>query len=68
MNDEEKKNRLMNSIVAFNFSVMIVCVGLYSLNFPRGLQNHWLQFPVLALLGIIVGGIAALITWKKFTR
>ncbi|MDR0611393.1 MAG: general secretion pathway protein GspE [Planctomycetaceae bacterium] len=68
MSDEEKKNRLMNSIVVFNFSVMIVCVGLYFLNFPRALQNHWLQFPVLALLGVIVGGIAALFTWKKFTR
>lgn len=68
MNDEEKKNRLMNSIVAFNFSVMIVCVGLFYLKIPRGLYNHWLQFPVLGLIGIIIGGIAALITWKKFTR
>jgi hypothetical protein len=68
MNDEEKKNRLMNTIVAFNFSVMLVCFGLYLLKFPRGLQNHWLQFPVLALLGILVGGIAAFITWRKMTR
>ncbi|MDR2439266.1 MAG: general secretion pathway protein GspE [Planctomycetaceae bacterium] len=68
MNDEEKKNRLMNSIVAFNFSVMVVCIGLFYLKIPRGLHNHWLQFPVLGLIGIIIGGIAALITWKKFTR
>ncbi|MDR1963038.1 MAG: hypothetical protein LBQ50_04610 [Planctomycetaceae bacterium] len=68
MNEEEKKNRLMNCIVAFNFSVMVVCFGLYFLKFPRGLQNHWLQFPVLGLLGIIVGVVAALITWKKWSR
>jgi len=68
MNDEEKKNRLMNTIVAFNFSVMIICFGLFYLKIPRGLQNHWLQFPVLALIGIFVGGVAAFITWKKLTR
>ncbi|MDR1268985.1 MAG: hypothetical protein LBK82_05620 [Planctomycetaceae bacterium] len=68
MNAEEKKNRLMNSIVVFNFSVMLVCFGLFYFKIPRGLHNHWLQFPVLTLVGIIVGGIAALITWKKFTR
>jgi hypothetical protein len=68
MNDEEKKNRLMNTIVVFNFSVMLVCLALFYFKIPRGLHNHWLQFPVLALIGIIVGGIAAVITWKKFTR
>ncbi|MDR2115986.1 MAG: hypothetical protein LBP87_06365 [Planctomycetaceae bacterium] len=68
MNDEEKKNRLMNSIVAFNFSVMVICIGFFYLHIPPGLHNHWLQFPVLGLIGVIVGSIAALITWKKFTR
>ncbi|MDR0338105.1 MAG: general secretion pathway protein GspE [Planctomycetaceae bacterium] len=68
MNDEEKKNRLMSSIVAFNFSVMFVCVVLFYFRIPRGLHNHWLQFPVLALIGIVVGGIAALITWRKLSR
>jgi hypothetical protein len=68
MNDEEKKNRLMNSIVVFNFTVTIVCVGLYYFEIPRGLHNNWLQFPVLGLIGFIAGSIAALFTWKKFTR
>lgn len=68
MTGEEKKNRLLNSIVAFNFSVMLVSGGLYFLKFPRGLQNSWLQFPVLGFLGILVGATVATVVWKKLTR
>lgn len=65
---EEKKNRLQTTIVAFNFSVMVVCFGLYFMKFPRALQNSWLQFPVLAFIGLLVGGTVALIAWKKTSR
>jgi hypothetical protein len=68
LSDEEKRNRIMNSIVAFNFSVMIVCAGLYLLQLPRSLYHTWWHFPFLALAGITVGGVAALITWKKCSR
>lgn len=68
MSAEEKKNRLQTTIVSFNFSAMIVCFGLYYANFPRALQNTWLQFPVIALAGVLVGGTAALIAWKKLSR
>lgn len=68
MSAEEKKNRLQTTIVAFNFSAMVVCFGLYYAQFPKSLQNSWLQFPVIALAGVIVGGTAAFIAWKKLSR
>ena len=59
MDDEQKKNRLLLSFVAFNFSVSFVCFALYYLRFP------WHQF---TLLGIVVGVAAAFVMWKKMSR
>ena len=59
LNDEEKKNRLLVSIVAFNFSVAFVCFALYHLRFP------WHQLP---LFGIVVGVVVAFVVWKKLSR
>lgn len=68
LSDEEKKNRFQMTLVAFNFSVMAVCFGCYYMKIPRQLVNHWLQFPILGTLGVIVGGIVAYMTWKKHSR
>ena len=68
MNDEEKKNRLLMSFVAFNFSVAFVCFASYNLRIPRGILGTWAQFPHLALLGLVVGGIVAFVVCRKFSR
>lgn len=68
MSDEERKKRFQMSFVAFNFSVFFVCFACYSFHFPRVIHNTWYQFPLLALIGIIIGGIAASITWKQLSR
>ena len=68
MDDDEKKNRLLMSFVAFNFSVAFVCFTLYYLRIPRGIHNSLYQFPLLALLGVIAGGVVAFVVWKKLSR
>ena len=68
LSDEEKKNRLQMTAVALNFSVMAVCFGCYYMKIPRGLVNHWLQFPVLGTLGVLVGAAVAFYMWKKYSR
>jgi hypothetical protein len=68
LSDEEKKNRLMSTVMAFNFSVMAITLGLFFLKIPRGLVNHWAQFPVLGLAGVLVVGIAAFLVWNKLSR
>ena len=65
MNDEEKRDRLLKSFVAFNFSFAFVCFTLYSLQIPRGIQ---FQLSWLALFGVIGGSLAAFVTWKKLSR
>ncbi|MDR3234686.1 MAG: hypothetical protein LBT46_13675 [Planctomycetaceae bacterium] len=67
LSDEEARNRLLGSIMVFNFSVFFICSALYYLHLPRGLHNTLWQFPVLALCGIIGGAVAAYITWKKLS-
>ncbi|GHT47728.1 hypothetical protein FACS189454_10220 [Planctomycetales bacterium] len=67
LNEYEIRNRLLYSIMAFAWSVGLTCIILYSLRFPRPLHDTAWQFPVLALCGIIVGGIAARITWAKMS-
>ena len=68
MSDEEKKNRLMMSFVALNFTVAFVCFVLYSLHIPKSIHNTWYQFLLLALLGMIIGGVVAHVVWKKLSR
>ncbi|MGL4593452.1 MAG: hypothetical protein ACRCUY_01845 [Thermoguttaceae bacterium] len=65
MTDEEKKNRLQTTIVAFNFSVMFVSFGLV---YSGLLAKSSFQIPAIILADIVVGGIAALITWNKLTK
>jgi len=66
MSDEEKKNRWQTALVVFNFAVMGVCVGLYYAGFLR--TRPVFQIPIIAVCGLIVGGIAALVTWNKLSR
>jgi len=68
MNEEDRKDLLMKSFVAFNFSFAFVCVALYYLQIPRGIANTWYHFPLLVLFGTIAGGLAAFVTWKKLSR
>jgi len=68
MDDEEKRDRLLKTIVAFNFTVAFVCFALYYMQIPRGIHNTWYHLPLLALLGAAVGGIVAFITWKRLSR
>ena len=65
MTDEEKKNRWQTSVVACNFTVMVVCMGLYYAGF---LRTSSLQIWVIAAAGAIAGGIAAFVTWNKLSR
>ncbi len=66
MSDEEKKNRLQTTIVAFNFTVMGVCFGLYY-GLYRGMPSTS-QIIMIAGAGLIVGGVAAFAAWKKLSR
>lgn len=68
LSDEEQKNRLQTTIVAFNFTVMIVCFGIYYFVLSPATRNSWLMFPILGTVGILVGGLVAWITWKKLSR
>ena len=65
ISDEEQKDILMKSVVAFNFSFAFVCFALYYLQILRGISNTWYYFPVLILIGAIVGGLVTFVTWKK---
>ena len=65
MTDEEKKNRLLTSIVAFNFTVLGVCMGLYYGVFPNA---GLVQASIIAVCGLTVGGIAALVAWNKLSH
>jgi hypothetical protein len=68
MSDEEKKDRLLKSCVAFNFSIALICFGLNYLQMPKGIYNTLYQFPFSALLGGVIGIVAAFVTWKKLSR
>ena len=64
----DMKDLSLKSFVAFNFAFAFVCFALNYLQMPRGIHNTFYQFPVLILLGCIVGGLAAFVTWKSFSR
>ncbi len=66
MSDEEKKNRLQTTIVAFNFTVMGICFGLYY-GLYRGMPTYT-QVMMIATAGLVAGGIAAFVTWNKLSR
>ena len=68
MHDEDIKNRALMSFVTFNFSFAFVSFALHYLQFPRGLYNTYYHFPVIVLLGIIVGGLAAFAMWRKLSH
>jgi len=67
MNNEEMKELLLKSFVAFNFSFAFVCFALNYLELLRGIYNEWYYFPVLILFGIIAGGLAAFVTWRQLS-
>jgi len=68
MNNEDMKDRLLKSFVAFNFAFAFVCFALNYLQIPRGLYNTLYHIPVLILLGVIAGGLAAFVTWKMMSH
>ena len=68
MNDETRKDFLMKSFVAFNFSFAFVCFTINYLQIPRGFYNTLYYIPLLVLLGLIAGGFAAFFTWKTLSR
>ena len=68
MNYEELKDMIMKSVVAFNFSFAFICFAIYYLQILRGIVNTWYYFPVLVLIGVLAGGLAAFVTWKKLSR
>jgi len=68
MNNEDLKDRLLKSFVAFNFAFAFVCFAMNYLQIPRGLHNTLYHIPVLILLGVIAGSLAAFLTWKTFNR
>jgi hypothetical protein len=63
MNDEEKRARLMKTVVWFNFSFAFVYFSLCFLPLPRGIWNQYSLF-----FAIIAGGIAAGLNWKALSR
>ena len=67
MNDADRKNRLWMSVVACNFSFAFVFFAMNYLQIPRGLYNTWYHPPVLALVSLTVGGLVALVTWRKLS-
>ena len=68
MNNADMKDRILKTFVAFNFSFAFVCFALNYLQIPRGLYNTAYHIPLLILLGIIAGGLAAFVTWKSLSR
>jgi hypothetical protein len=69
MNDEEKKDRLMTAIVAFNFTVMVVCFALYFLKLPvPAWHNTTVSFVLIGLIAAPLGAVAGLVTWSTKTR
>lgn len=67
LSDEEKKNRLQTTIVAFNFSFMIACFAFYYFALPVSFRASIFQYPLVALIGAIAGVPVALFTWKKLS-
>ena len=66
MTDEEKKNRLMMTVLAFNLPAMGIFFGGPYTGFLRG-QSAF-EIAVLTIGGLLAGGIAAFITWNKLSR
>lgn len=67
LSDEEKKNRLQTTIVAFNFSFMAACFLFYYFALPVSLRASVLQYPLVVIVGAIVGLPIAFFTWKKLS-
>ena len=65
MNNEEIKDRFMKTFAAFNFTFAFTFLAPYYLPLPRWIGSHSLLF---FLLGVLLGGIAARITWKALSR
>jgi hypothetical protein len=68
INEEEAKDRLLKSIIAFNFAFAFVGFGLNYLHIPRGIYNTLYYIPFIMFLGIIGGGIAGVAVWKLLSR
>jgi hypothetical protein len=68
MSDEEKKDRLLKTFIAFNFSVAFVGLGINYLQLLRRIYNMWYYYPSFALLCVIVGIIVGGVVWKKLSR
>ncbi len=70
MSEEEKKNRLMSTVMAFNFTGMVVYFGLNFLKIIPGLDAKpvLIQMIALGIPGILAGSVAAFVVWKKYTR
>jgi hypothetical protein len=68
MTTEEIKNRFWMSVVGFDFSFAFVCFVLYYTRIPRGIFYTWYYMPLIILLGVVAGGLAAVVTWKKMSR
>ena len=68
VNDDEKKNRILLTIVAFNFSLAFVCFGMYFFHIPKGLHNTGYHIPLIVLIGTVVGGSMAFVVWNILSR
>jgi len=66
MSEEEKKNRLMMTIIAFNFPAMGVFFGVPYTGLLRG--QSIIEVSVLTVCGLLAGGVAAFVTWNKLSR
>jgi hypothetical protein len=65
MNNEERKDRIWKSIIAFNISVALVGFGVNYLQMPKEIYDTWYLFMSFC---VVVGGVVALIVWKALSR
>ncbi|MDR1484726.1 MAG: hypothetical protein LBT09_07875 [Planctomycetaceae bacterium] len=68
MSDEDKKKRLQTAFVAFNFTVMLICVTLVMTNIPPLAKTPLFQFLVDGSIGVVCGMVSAFIAWQKLTK
>jgi hypothetical protein len=65
MNDAERKDRLLKTVIAFNFTVALVFFALQFLPVSRWIGDDFFAY---LLPGVAVGGIVAAGVWRALSR
>ena len=65
MSEQEIKDRLLKTIIAFNFTVAAVYFGLYYSPLTRWIDDG---FVTLMSIGVCVGCVAAFVVWRVLSR